>query len=58
MHALNEHVAGEQQIVGRAARAVNRAVVADRQYYGRSRRYFHGLSEALGDCPFVAQVEV
>ncbi len=38
MHAFDQHIAGEEQIVGRTARPVDGAVVADAEDEGRAGR--------------------
>jgi hypothetical protein len=55
MHAFDQHVGGEQQIVGRAARAVNRAVVADAEDYRGSTRNRRRFPEPFGNCSLILQ---
>jgi hypothetical protein len=57
MNALDQKVAGEQEIVSRTTRPIDGAVVADPQYEGRIRRNYGCLPETFRYALFVAQVE-
>ena len=58
MNIFNDQIAGEKQVFGRAARAIDCAVVADSKSDRGSGWDARRLPQLLGDRTFVEQIEV
>jgi hypothetical protein len=56
MHAFEQQVRGEEQVVARAGRAVDGAVIADPEDQLTARRKLHAAPDALDERNFAASV--
>jgi hypothetical protein len=52
MHAFDQHIGGEQQVIGGTARAEYRAIVADPQHDSGAARDTRALLQALDELDF------